>query len=243
MILSRLKAAIKEQNWFAVVLEVCIVIVGVVIGFQITAWGNERSERAREQVLLNGLLADFVANQERYGKIATEQELTVNQMKALLPMTGPSPDEPDPAVFDSLLSSLITWENLNLTVGRVDALLGSGQIALIQNDSLQAALSTWPSTLEDMHENEMLVVADAKNALSYLSTRYPLLTVDNQSGLLDSTLTNTFPENRRSILADLEFANLVENRLVNTLLLTQDSEPVRRLIEDTIQLIESELNR
>jgi hypothetical protein len=35
-ILGRLSQALREQNWFAVVLEVCIVIVGVVVGFQVT---------------------------------------------------------------------------------------------------------------------------------------------------------------------------------------------------------------
>jgi len=40
MILSRISRAVREQNWFAVVLEFVIVIAGVVIGFQVTA--NER---------------------------------------------------------------------------------------------------------------------------------------------------------------------------------------------------------
>jgi len=40
MILARITKAIREQNWFAVVLEFVIVIAGVAIGFQVTA--NER---------------------------------------------------------------------------------------------------------------------------------------------------------------------------------------------------------
>ena len=38
MILANLTKAIREQNYYAVVLEFLIVIAGVVIGFQITAW-------------------------------------------------------------------------------------------------------------------------------------------------------------------------------------------------------------
>ena len=38
MILQSLTKAIREQNYYAVVLEFLIVIAGVVIGFQITAW-------------------------------------------------------------------------------------------------------------------------------------------------------------------------------------------------------------
>ena len=42
MILARLSSAIREQNRCAVVLEFVIVIAGVVIGFQVTAWNAER---------------------------------------------------------------------------------------------------------------------------------------------------------------------------------------------------------
>lgn len=42
MILQNLSKAVREQNWFAVVLEFVIVIAGVVIGFQINAWNERR---------------------------------------------------------------------------------------------------------------------------------------------------------------------------------------------------------
>jgi hypothetical protein len=58
MILSRITKAIREQNWFAVAIEFVIVIAGVVIGFQITAWNAERASRALETELLGRLLAE-----------------------------------------------------------------------------------------------------------------------------------------------------------------------------------------
>jgi len=42
MILQRISTAIRQQNWFAVALEFVIVIAGVVIGFQVTAWNGAR---------------------------------------------------------------------------------------------------------------------------------------------------------------------------------------------------------
>ncbi len=42
MILARISSAIRAQNWFAVALEFVIVIAGVAIGFQTTAWNAER---------------------------------------------------------------------------------------------------------------------------------------------------------------------------------------------------------
>ena len=47
-ILGRLAEAVRQQNWFAVALELVIVVAGVVIGFQVTAWGQARTARDTE---------------------------------------------------------------------------------------------------------------------------------------------------------------------------------------------------
>jgi hypothetical protein len=60
MILARITTAIREQNWFAVVLELVIVITGVVIGFQIAAIGERNARKAYEQDLLHRLHAEIL---------------------------------------------------------------------------------------------------------------------------------------------------------------------------------------
>jgi len=240
-ILGRLAEAVREQNWFAVALEVAIVVLGVVIGFQVTAWGNERAERAREQVLLRGLRADFVENRAKYGQIT--RDLAIRQLRDLHALTGPDAPEPDPALFDSLLHGLLYWSNLDPTVGRIDALLGSGQIALVRSDSLQAALASWPTVLANMEENERLVVDGVtERVIPYLASRYPLAVVDARVGIIEPARPNAFPVRRRALLTDLEFANLVEDRWVQTEFAVADGEPVRQLIEDILRLIDAELD-
>lgn len=49
-ILGRLGHGVREQNGFAVGLELVIVVVGVVIGFEVTAWGQTRADSAKAQV-------------------------------------------------------------------------------------------------------------------------------------------------------------------------------------------------
>ena len=48
MMLRRLTQHIREQNWFAVVLDFLIVVLGVFLGFQATLWQGALAERARE---------------------------------------------------------------------------------------------------------------------------------------------------------------------------------------------------
>lgn len=57
MILQRISKAVREQNWFAVVLEFVIVVAGVMLAFQITAW-NEAGARSAQTAIFYERLAE-----------------------------------------------------------------------------------------------------------------------------------------------------------------------------------------
>jgi hypothetical protein len=63
MILRRLTANLKTQNWTAIAIEFVIVVVGVFIGTQVSNWNQERIERRQTQRMLVELgpaLTNFV---------------------------------------------------------------------------------------------------------------------------------------------------------------------------------------
>ncbi|WP_297738015.1 hypothetical protein [uncultured Maricaulis sp.] len=77
MILSRISKALREQNWLAVAIEFVIVILGVVIGFQVTAWNGERIMQERETAILTRLRDELVADQRsRQASMNNENRLT-----------------------------------------------------------------------------------------------------------------------------------------------------------------------
>lgn len=55
MLLRRLNQHVKNQNWFAVGLDLFIVIVGVYIGLQVQQWANDRERQQREAKYLERL--------------------------------------------------------------------------------------------------------------------------------------------------------------------------------------------
>jgi len=60
MILRRLADGIREQNWFTVLLEVMIVVVGIFVGLQVDGWNEGRRDRAVEQAFLIALHGDVL---------------------------------------------------------------------------------------------------------------------------------------------------------------------------------------
>ena len=59
MILQKLRKHLKEQNWFAVILEVFIVIMGVTLAYQINLWNENRKDHRATVHILQGLTEEF----------------------------------------------------------------------------------------------------------------------------------------------------------------------------------------
>ena len=60
MILRRISEAIRNQDWFVVVLEVMIVVVGIFIGLQVDDWNENRKDEDLEIAYLKGIKANIV---------------------------------------------------------------------------------------------------------------------------------------------------------------------------------------
>lgn len=62
MILNRIGTALRNQDWFVVILEVLIVVFGVFIGLQVDDWNSERQDKAASIEYISALQADVSAD-------------------------------------------------------------------------------------------------------------------------------------------------------------------------------------
>ena len=69
MILRRLSAELRTQNWTTIAIELAIVILGVFIGTQVSNWNNVRLERAKTEQMARDLWASSMdeARREKLG--------------------------------------------------------------------------------------------------------------------------------------------------------------------------------
>jgi hypothetical protein len=70
MILRSVTKHVKEQNWFAVVLDLVIVVFGVFIGIQVSNWNEELVQKEVTSILIQRLHDD----------VTNEHELIVNEL-------------------------------------------------------------------------------------------------------------------------------------------------------------------
>lgn len=95
MILRRVSAHVKTQNWFAVGVDFVIVVIGVFIGIQVSNWNAAREDRSNETLYLGYLAEDL---QSDIGKIDKVQRVSEWRMSALAAVITSATGEPMPSI-------------------------------------------------------------------------------------------------------------------------------------------------
>ncbi|MEM7569370.1 MAG: hypothetical protein AAF337_06205 [Pseudomonadota bacterium] len=65
MLLRRVIEHVRTQNWFAVALDLVIVVIGVFLGIQVSNWNEEQGRKAQERSYLVLLHEELLQNAER----------------------------------------------------------------------------------------------------------------------------------------------------------------------------------
>lgn len=138
MILSRLSQAIRTQNWFAVVLEFVIVVAGVLLAFQITAWNEARQEQALEAVIICRLVDDFSLIGPDVREHLSDAHRTAEQASALVRAAQEGLDLDTLGQFSTEIFMLRVPPAGSATYAQ---LISNGDIGLIRSSELRLALT------------------------------------------------------------------------------------------------------
>lgn len=132
---------VTEQNWFAVGLDVLVVITGIFVGLQVTDWSQAQKDQDLELVYIKRLALDFsenVTTLERLVRLHEGVRQDVNRVASFLAL-----DEWNDDAHDAIKKQRLLWGALpfaDLQSGAWDELVSSGRLVLIQDDALRSQL-------------------------------------------------------------------------------------------------------
>jgi len=87
MILKRIADGIKNQDWFVVVVELLIVVVGIYIGLQVDDWNKEREAKEVTKTYYSRLIDDLETGKEASHLRITYFELTTTSSTRTTPQS------------------------------------------------------------------------------------------------------------------------------------------------------------
>lgn len=150
MILRRFMQHVKEQNWFAVGLDVIVVIVGIFLGLQVQAWYGDIEEREQERLYLNRLHTEALQSLNFTGDNFegvrlldefTDAEKNINE--AIEVIFG---RDTETVLGEHHCASIYTSNIFNdqqTYLPTLEEMIASGQLVLIHNEAIKIALSEY----------------------------------------------------------------------------------------------------
>ncbi len=177
MILRRLSEHVKAQNWFAVALDFIIVVVGILIAFQITAWNEQRADRAKEALYLSELIEDLNADLAEIDSIKRTAEIRMGALERILALADAEPrrtltfdavtftfDPAPPFQSDDPYEANIQLTNtpdLDGSRETFQALISTGDLGLIRNRDLARQTQTYYAAMTEANNLEGAALSHA----------------------------------------------------------------------------------
>ena len=195
MILRRITQHVQEQNWTAIAIDFVIVVVGVFIGIQVSNWNAARSEDARGRDYLerirNDLASDIDALSVRIDFNASVSDYGA-QALAYAESSEPERREDWPTVLAFFQASQLFpyWQN----DATYDELRGVGDLRLIENQALRAALAEYYITGSGVRDDFIV-----KHVPEYMNTIRGMMPSVVTRHVWDACHEETDFENQRMI--------------------------------------------
>lgn len=149
MILRRVIAHFRKQEWTAIFLDFLIVVAGILLAFQITAWSEARRDRALEKEYLERLHADIENTLQSRERAAQWDETRLAQQALVLDAlrTGVLRDE-DRAEFNTGLAWFGFVSGPEVQWATVEELRSTGAMNLIHNVTLRSRVLRFDADLK-----------------------------------------------------------------------------------------------
>lgn len=143
MILRRIADAIREQNWFTVIIEILIVVIGVFIGLQVQQWADEQARLNQETTYMQRLHNEVIDLRTARQSVLQTRAIWHDNMATALPVIfgeenrALTDDECRGVNYNYLVS------NPTADIGSLLELQSSGRISIIQNEAVSKALQSF----------------------------------------------------------------------------------------------------
>jgi len=147
MILTRFARHLRAQDWTSVGIEFALVVAGIVIAFQITAWYEDRELGEQEQLVLAALAAEVEANLDELDSMLEFTRFKMASVEELARSIDGERTTADSLV--SLFADLVWSRRVRFSDGAITGTIASGGLSLISNGDLRRSLAGLAGRMDD----------------------------------------------------------------------------------------------
>ncbi|PTM07949.1 MAG: hypothetical protein DA407_09390 [Bacteroidetes bacterium] len=137
--------------------EIILVVIGILIALQLNTWNQERENRKQEVLLLTQLLNEYSNNLKQLNtKIESRNDILRSCLK-LLNYRKLKENEINIDTVNLHISRTLTRPTFDPDLGVTNELTNSGNLYLLTNLELRNGLTSFPSFLDELDEEELVI--------------------------------------------------------------------------------------
>lgn len=174
MMIRKLSEAIRKQDWFAVGVEILVVVVGIFLALQVDAWNESRKDRVLEKRYLERLDAEISSDIEamQFGlDLAWKRHDMGRMLLAALEDEDVARDQP--AEFVTAIERA-GWTFLPpINDNTFEEIKFSGNLGIIENEDLRQSISAYYKLIE---RNQQWNYMREASQIAYTETSLGILT-------------------------------------------------------------------
>lgn len=144
MLLRRVTQHVKTQNWFAVFLDLLIVIFGVFIGIQVSNWNEKIAGEKQAQVLLKRLYEDLNNEQEFFNSQLSYKTIVRSYAMTAVDALNDENSVSDEAFVVGTYQASQVDRSMSYRA-TYNEMLSTGQINLIESETLKGLIFAYYS--------------------------------------------------------------------------------------------------
>ena len=153
MLLRRITKHIKEQNWFAVLIDFAIVVFGVFIGIQVANWNDTQNSNSELQASLLRLDKEVSQNIEVIDEVLAyfmdgQADMTLGRDA----LSACEYSEAGQAALENILFDLVQDVQPNFVTVALDQLANQGQYQKLLSDQFQQDFGDYVGQIKEEHE-------------------------------------------------------------------------------------------
>jgi hypothetical protein len=145
--------------------EIILVVIGILIALSINNWNQNKEKTKQENQILNQLLIEYTNNLNQLNsKIDIRQEILKSSF-ILLYYRKKDVNIIEADSFNLRVSRMITRPTFDPELGVTNELNNSGRLYLLKNETLRNKITSFPSLLSEVQEEERVTFNHVENLL------------------------------------------------------------------------------
>ncbi len=157
--MRRMIGKFRNQDWFAIVVELVVVIVGIILGLQATEWSRARQGQVEARSYLQRLLEDNKANRGELLRAVNRDRHRAEMILSISTALRTPAQIADAKALDGSLCRWFIQPDIHLHRATYSELVSSGKLLLIHDQALRSQLAVEDDAHAESRRLDLLIPA------------------------------------------------------------------------------------